>query len=158
MLNAGCRGVRELFGVPGQGLRMGQDLAPGWTKPSSSLKLPLLWPMAMWARCSPLGLWLLLVRSLPLDYVSTYLRLCMHIFAGFFSISQCWWAAGTSQVSGVGSGVSWRRSTKAARVLVAEFSRSERFEPWHQMSWVWCPATNSRGFWEMCACRCNISH
>lgn len=79
MLNAGCRGVRELFGVPGQGLRMGQDLAPGWTKPSSSLKLPLLWPMATWARCSPLGLWLLPVRSLPLDYVSTYLRLCVHL-------------------------------------------------------------------------------
>lgn len=76
MLNAGCRGVRELFG---QGLRMGQDLALGWTKPSSSLKLPLLWPMAMWARCSPLGLWLLLVRSLPLDYVSSYLRLCVHL-------------------------------------------------------------------------------
>lgn len=77
MLNAGCCGVRELFG---QGLRMGQDLALGWTKPSSSLKLPLLWPMAMWARCSPLGLWLLLVRSLPLDYVSSYLRLCVCTF------------------------------------------------------------------------------
>lgn len=62
--------------------------------------------------------------------------LCQHLpkavyapFAGFSSFSWCWWAAGTSQVSGVGSGVSWRRSTKAARVLVAEFSRSERFEP-----------------------------
>lgn len=79
MLNAGCRGVRELFDVPGQGLRMGQDLALGWTKPSGPLQVPVLWHMTVGARCSPLGLWLLLVRSLPLDYVSTFLRLCMHL-------------------------------------------------------------------------------
>lgn len=47
MLNAGCRGVRGLFGVPGQGLRTGQGSALGWTKPSSPLKVPVLRPVAV---------------------------------------------------------------------------------------------------------------